>query len=130
MRVVQVYKASSSIEAQVVSGILEEAGIKCRIVGEHLAQTLGIPATWDMARISILVSDADQPAARKLIDGWAAVQFQQNRAETKRKVQYGMKWLLINFTIVALVFAFYPLLGTNWSTWSLRRLSFSSFLGT
>ena len=97
-----------------MSGILEEAGIKCRIVGEHLAPTLGIPATWDMARISILVSDADQPAARKLIDGWAAVQFPQNRAKTKRKVQYGLKWLLINFTLVAMVFALYPLLESNW----------------
>ncbi|HVT28502.1 MAG TPA: DUF2007 domain-containing protein [Lacipirellulaceae bacterium] len=114
MGVVKVYKAGSSVEAEVVSEILDEAGIECRIVGEQLQSTLGVPSISEMASIEVLVSDADKAAARKLIDDWATVQFQQRQAETKRKLQYGMKWLLINFTLIACVFALYPLLGPNW----------------
>jgi Putative prokaryotic signal transducing protein len=119
VKLVAVYKASSAVEAHCVGQILDEAGIECRIEGGHLESIYGIGTSWTM--LNILVSEDDVQQARQLI----ADQLAASKADSppKRPVRYGMKSLLVNVTLIAIIFGFYRSLGAQWP-----RFALSGFL--
>ncbi|MCR4404485.1 MAG: DUF2007 domain-containing protein [Candidatus Acetothermia bacterium] len=66
MGYVTVYCAWGEAEAQVVRGLLESSGVKCRL-RERGPQSL-YPVTVDgLAEVQIMVSAEDEPAARAIV---------------------------------------------------------------
>lgn len=65
--VAEVYVARSVPEAYFVKGLLEEAGLKARVVGDYLHATAqGRPAGWRMYP-RVWVNAADEVRARRII---------------------------------------------------------------
>ncbi|MFM1895932.1 MAG: hypothetical protein RLZZ385_1006 [Pseudomonadota bacterium] len=63
-----VFDAANSLEAHIVLGLLNQAGIQGRIHGEFLQGAMGeLPA---MGLVRVLVSDSDYPRAREIIADW------------------------------------------------------------
>jgi hypothetical protein len=118
-KLVTAYKAGSAVEAHCVGQLLKEAGIECRIDGEYLESVYGIGMGW--TRPSILVTEVNLQRARELIADQLAASSPD--PPTKRPLRYGMKSLLINLTLFALIFGFYTTLGAQWP-----RFAFSAFL--
>jgi hypothetical protein len=124
MRIVEAYKPSSVAEAHCIRQLLEEAGIACQITGEDLASLYGIGTSWNKA--SILVSEDDVQRARELI----AHQLAQSPkdVEPKRTFQYGMRSILINVTLIAIILGFYLPMGPQWPKFA-KPAFFYLFLG-
>jgi len=110
LRIVEAYKAGSSVEAHCIGQLLQEAGIKYQIAGENLASLYGIEPAWAMP--SILVAEDDLQRARQLI----ADQLGLSLAEPHPTpvFRYGMRALLINLTLIAIIFGLYVPLGSYW----------------
>ena len=119
-KLVAVYKASSAVEAHCVGQLLDEAGIDCRIEGVHLESIYGIGTGWTMP--NVLVFEEDLEVARQLI----ADQLKISAPEPppKRPLRYGMKSLLINMTLIAIILGFYAPLGAQWSAFALAAFQF------
>lgn len=62
----QVFAAGTSLEAHVISHLLEQAGIKTNITGDALAGARGELPAQDLATIWVM-DDADYNQARELI---------------------------------------------------------------
>lgn len=63
-----VFDAANSIEAHLLLGILNQAGINGTISGEYLQGAMGeLPA---FGLVKILVQDADYDEARELVAEW------------------------------------------------------------
>jgi Putative prokaryotic signal transducing protein len=110
MRIVEVYKPSSAVEAHCVRHLLEEAGIPCQIAGDQFSFLYGMAVGWNTS--SVLVSEEDFQRARQLIEdrlGLAPVDL-----PPKPVFRYGMRTLLINFTLITIIFALYIPLGSHW----------------
>ncbi len=110
LRIVEAYKAGSAVKAHCIGQLLQEAGIKYQIAGENLASLYGIEPAWAMP--SILVAEDDLQHARQLI----ADQLGLSLAEPPPKpvFRYGMRALLINLTLIAIIFGLYVPLGSHW----------------
>lgn len=62
---ISVFRGSDYIEAQLVTGLLREAGIEVFLQGAFLQGALGdLPAT---GHLSILVDESDRTAAQRII---------------------------------------------------------------
>jgi hypothetical protein len=60
-QLVEVYRAKDAIEANMIKGALEEAGIRVRVEGESLQGTIGVGAPWgwvSFPRIIVFENDA------------------------------------------------------------------------
>lgn len=68
-RLVEVYRARTEMEAQVIKSMLESFGIECLI---RTGGGLKSQATLDMGNIGILCLEARAGEARELIQGQAA----------------------------------------------------------
>ena len=123
-KLVAAYKASSAVEAHCVGQLLDEAGIECRIDGEYLESIYGIGT--GLAMPSILVSETDVQRARQLIAAQLGTPTEDS--PPKRPIRYGMKSLLINVTLIAIIFGFYIPLGTYWPGFALPAFLYL-FLG-
>lgn len=110
MRIVEAYEPRTSVEAHCVQQLLEEAGIKSQITGEQLASLYGMAAGWNTP--SILVAEEDMQRARQLIADQLGPL--STDPPPKRVFQYGMRSVLINFTLIAIIFGFYVPLGSYW----------------
>lgn len=65
---VSVFRGSDYIEAQLLAGLLRQSGIEVFLQGALLQGALGdLPVT---GHLSILVDEADQAAARALIEAY------------------------------------------------------------
>ena len=65
---ISVYRGSDYIEAQLIAGLLREAGIEVFLQGGYLQGGLGdLPAT---GHLSIFVEESDRTAARRIIDAY------------------------------------------------------------
>jgi hypothetical protein len=125
MRIVEAYKPSSVAEAHCICQMLEDAGIECQITGEDLATMYGISTGWNKA--GILVSEDNLPRARELIAHQLA-QSSPNHVEPKRTFQYGMRSILINVTLIAIILGFYLPMGPQWPDFA-KLAFFYLFLG-
>jgi len=67
MELVEVSRAANEVEAQIVHGLLEAAGIRSVFRGESLRLTHGITVDG-LAEVKILVRRKDVEEARRLID--------------------------------------------------------------
>ena len=65
-RIVELCSTASAVEAHLLLALLEEAGIKARIVGESLA--IGSPALGETISPRIWVREEDAARAQKIID--------------------------------------------------------------
>jgi hypothetical protein len=111
MRIVEAYKPNTVVEAHCIRQMLEDAGIACKITGEDLASMYGHNTNWNKA--SILVSEYDLPRVRELIADKLA-QSTSKDDQSNRGFQYGMRSLLINFTLIAVTLGFYRAFGRQW----------------
>lgn len=65
---ISVFRGSDYIEAQLISGLLRQAGIEVFLQGAYLQGALGdLPATGHLA---IFVDDADRMAAERIIKAY------------------------------------------------------------
>lgn len=63
-----VYEPENLIEAHLIKGLLEQAGIDAFVRGEYLSGAIGeLPA---MGLIAVMVADEDLGAARDVIADW------------------------------------------------------------
>jgi hypothetical protein len=65
-KLVEVYRASGELEAQIIRGLLESAGIDCSFRGEAVRLTHSI-AVNGLAEVRILVRAEDAERAERLI---------------------------------------------------------------
>jgi hypothetical protein len=63
-----IYEPAHSIEANLIVGLLQQAGIKAHIAGEYLQGGAGELPAFGLMRV--MVTDGDAVAARQLIDEW------------------------------------------------------------
>ena len=109
MQVVEIYKASA-VEARCVCQILEEEGVECQLVGEHLESAFGFAASWNTA--SVLVSEEDAQRAREIL-----IERLASPAEDPRPVQvfqFGLRALFVNLTLIAVILGLYRPLDLAW----------------
>ncbi|HEX2475434.1 MAG TPA: DUF2007 domain-containing protein, partial [Lacipirellulaceae bacterium] len=102
-------------EAHCVCQILEESGVQCEVVGDHLESTFGLAAPWNVT--SVLVSEDDAKQARGIIAdrlALCALDAPQNAA-----LQYGLRAMLVNFTCIAIILALYRPLDQAWTAFAL-----------
>ncbi|MGH8494583.1 MAG: DUF2007 domain-containing protein [Gammaproteobacteria bacterium] len=69
-RTVRVYKAGHAIEAHLLRGLLEQAGIEAYLIGEHQNRVYG--ATSTLFAIEIRVPARDAAAARAIVERFEA----------------------------------------------------------
>jgi hypothetical protein len=69
---ISVFEASSGLEAHMILNLLEQAGIKGRIEGEHLQG--GVGELQAMNYVRVLVSERDVDEALNIIRDWESVQ--------------------------------------------------------
>lgn len=65
-KLVEVYKASGEMEAQVIKGLLESYGIPC-LLKSNAAPSVHIFSVNGMGEVKVMVWDADLAEARELI---------------------------------------------------------------
>jgi hypothetical protein len=66
--VISVFRGSDYIEAQLIAGLLRQAGIDVFLQGAYLQGALGdLPAT---GHLSILVEESDRTAAERIIGAY------------------------------------------------------------
>jgi putative signal transducing protein len=109
MNVVEIYNTNNAAEARCVFQILDDATIKCCVVGGDFA-SLGLGTS--VAPTSILVAEDDAQRARDLL----AVRLAElgiNQYEPKRPFQFGLAALFTVITLVAIVLGLYPTLGAE-----------------
>lgn len=63
-----VYEPAHSIEANLIAGLLLQAGIRSHIAGEYLQGAAGELPVFGLMRV--MVADEDAEAARQLINEW------------------------------------------------------------
>ncbi|HEY8355464.1 MAG TPA: DUF2007 domain-containing protein [Methylophilaceae bacterium] len=63
-----IYEPANSIEANLIAGLLSQAGIQSHIAGEYLQGGAGELPAFGLMRI--MVADEDADVARKLIEEW------------------------------------------------------------
>ena len=107
MNVVEIYNANNAAEAHCVFQILDDAKIKCCVVGGDFA-SLGLGTS--VAPTSILVAEDESQRARELIAA-RLVELGINQYEPKRPFQFGLAALFTVITLVAIVLGLYPTLG-------------------
>jgi hypothetical protein len=107
MQVVEIYKASEPAEAQSICQILDDAEIKCRVVGGDLT-ALGVGT--GLALTSILVAEDDAHRARELVAA-RLTDLGINRSRPVRPFQFGLAALFTLITVVAVALGLYPTLG-------------------
>ena len=64
---VRVYWAADAHDVHVVRGLLEEAGIRARVIGESLATTYGGLLTGPSISPRVCVFASDEPRARQIV---------------------------------------------------------------
>jgi hypothetical protein len=101
--------------------MLEDAGIECQITGEDLASLYGNIASWN--KTSILVSENDVQRARELIADQLGQSLSKDE-QPKRMFQFGMRSLLINVTLIAVILGFYRAFGPQWSDFATTSFYF------
>lgn len=70
----RVFRAENSVEAHMIKGMLEQHGVRARVVGGGLSSGVGeLPA--DVIQVDVEVPTGYRQYARELIDG-----YEQNRA--------------------------------------------------
>jgi hypothetical protein len=67
-KMVEVYKATNEMEAQVIKGLLESYDIPC-LLRSHAAPSVHMFAVDGMGEVRVMVLDAMAAEARKLIKG-------------------------------------------------------------
>jgi hypothetical protein len=67
-KMVEVYKATNEMEAQVIKGLLESYNIPC-LLRSHAAPSVHMFAVDGMGEVRVMVLDAMAAEARKLIKG-------------------------------------------------------------
>ena len=65
-KLVEVYKASSEMEAQVIKGLLESYGIPC-LLQSHAAPSVHVFAVDGMGEVKVMVWEEMEKKARELI---------------------------------------------------------------
>lgn len=69
---VTIYKAENTLEANIVKGLIQTAGIECKIKGEMLQGALGeIP--YDQAQVSVQVYAIKERHARQILVNYQQV---------------------------------------------------------
>jgi hypothetical protein len=63
-----IYEPEHAIEANIIAGLLKQAGISAHIAGEYLQGAAGELPVFGLVRI--MVADEDAEAARQLIEEW------------------------------------------------------------
>jgi hypothetical protein len=111
---VPIYKANS-VEAHCVCQLLEESGVECEVVGEHLESTFGLAAPWNVT--SVLVSEDDAERAREIIAERLALR--AHDSPQNAMLQYGLRAMLVNFTFIALILGLYRPFGYAWPAFAL-----------
>lgn len=109
MQVVEIYKANA-VEARCICQILEDEGIACQLVGEHLESTFGLAAPWNMA--SILVSENEAHRAREILANRLALR--GNDPQPNEIFQFGLRAMFVNFTLIAIILGLYRPLELAW----------------
>lgn len=70
---INIYAANSTIDAHLIKNLLEQHGITAYIAGYYLQGGLGELPVIDL--IQVQVDDADETAARKVIEDYEAGRF-------------------------------------------------------
>jgi hypothetical protein len=60
---VEIYRAANPLDAQLLKGELEAAGIRTQITGENVAALEVLPLWWAAPRLLVTEADAAQAAA-------------------------------------------------------------------
>jgi hypothetical protein len=89
---------------------LEEEGIGCQIVGEHVETLYGLAHAWN--RPGIVVSEENEQRAREVLASRLGAAPED--PPLNLKFQYGLRALLVNFMLIAVIFAFYRPFGPAW----------------
>jgi hypothetical protein len=101
MRLVRIYNAGGLIEAESLRSELLEARIPSQLDGAPNIGMPGLASGWNMANIGVLISDSDHTRAQEIVHQWQA-SLPKRAAPAKVKFQYGLKWIFVVTTIVAL----------------------------
>jgi len=67
-KLVEVYKATGELEAQVIKGLLESNGIRC-FLKSHAAPSVHVLTVDGLGVFKVMVCDSMAEEAKKLIDG-------------------------------------------------------------
>lgn len=119
MRIIEVYKPRSSVEAHCLLQLLDEAGIECQIAGEELSSMYGMAVGFNMPSIYVLEEDAER-ACQLIVDKLGIPLVAE---PPQLEFRFGMRGLLINFTLVAFILGLYVPLGAYW-----EDFAFSAFM--
>ncbi|NOZ57915.1 MAG: DUF2007 domain-containing protein [Calditrichaeota bacterium] len=68
MKLVEVYRAESEREVEMVQGLLESHGIRCILAGAAVRLSSGDEATSEGKQIRLMVPQAEVDKARKVLD--------------------------------------------------------------
>ena len=74
-----VYHAENAMDANIVKGVIEAAGIYADVRGEGIQSAVGEAAA--MNNVKVWVHDNDYPEARDIVVGWQSAEFIDDDAE-------------------------------------------------
>mgnify|MGYP001059556820 CR=1 FL=1 len=100
-----VYEANNSVEAHMILNLLEQAGIKGRIDGEYLQGGVGELQAFGIVRV--LVEEADETEARRIIKEWEAKQPEPSKYTHDHKANnlgFGFIGLVIGIVATAIFY--------------------------
>src|SRR5262245_33853083 len=107
MQVVEIYNANNAAEAHCVFQILDDANIKCCVVG---GDTAFPGAGTGLALPRILVAEHDAERARDLLAA-RLTELGINQSAPRRQFQFRLAALFTVTTLVAVVLGLYTFLG-------------------
>ena len=82
-----VYEAPNGLEARMISDLITQSGIHCRVDGEFLQGGVGELFAGDFVRV--LVEEENFVAARTVVDTWQATQVPEASVEQVKAITFG-----------------------------------------
>ncbi len=74
-----VYHAENGMDANIVKGVIESAGIFAQVRGEGLQGAVGEAAA--MNNVKVWVNDEDYATAREIVNDWQSAEFVSDEAD-------------------------------------------------
>ena len=110
---IQVYSAGDSIEAYALSSRLEDVGVRAMVVGEHLQGGLGALPFGRSTAPRLCVAAEDAQRAEEIVAAWESERQRPRANRNSLPFQFGLSAVLINMTLLAILFALYRPLGSE-----------------
>ncbi len=105
MNVVEIHQAGNPVEAHAVRSLLDHEDIEAHVVGDDLSSTFGGLAFGNKTSVALWVAEEDAPRAAEIISQWRAEHAAPDTDHDEAWLQYDMRMLLVNMTLLAIAFA-------------------------